>query len=63
MPRGFEDIVEADDVALDVGIGVLYTVAHSGLGGEVDDDIKTMLGKESVDKGFVGKVALYKVER
>ena len=57
MSAGFEDVVEADHVALDVGVGVLDAVAYAGLGGEVDDNVEVVLGKEGVDEGFVGEVA------
>ena len=43
MPAGFEDVVEAEDVALDVGVGVVDGVADAGLGGEVDDNIELVL--------------------
>ena len=38
LPAGFEDIVKAEDIGLDIGIGVFEAVPHAGLGGEVDDD-------------------------
>ena len=57
MPAGFEDVVEADHIALDVGVGVLDAVAYAGLGGEVDDDVEVVLGKDFVDEGFVGEIA------
>ena len=57
MAAGFEDVVEADEVGFDVGIGVSDAVADTGLGGEVDDDIELVFGEESVDEIAVGDVA------
>ena len=54
---GLEDVVEADEVGLDVGVGVGDGVADAGLGGEVDDDVEVVVGEEFVDGGFVGDVA------
>ena len=36
---GFEDVVEADEVGLDIGIGVGDAIAHTSLGCEVDNDL------------------------
>ena len=58
VAAGFEDIVEANEVGFDVGVWVVDTVANAGLGGEVDDDVGLVLGKQLVDGGFVGEVAL-----
>ena len=58
MAAGFEDVVEADDVGLDIGIGILDAVTDAGLGCEVDDNIELPFGKEVVDKGLVGNVTL-----
>ena len=57
MAAGFEDVVEADEVGFDVGIGVSDAVADTGLGGEVDDDIELVLCEEGVDEVAVGDVA------
>ena len=63
MPTGFEDVVEAEDVALDVGIGVVDAVAHSGLGGDVDHDIELVLLEQLIDKLLIGNAAFYKRPR
>ena len=54
MPTGFEDVVETNDVAFDIGVGVLDAVAHAGLGGEIDYNVEVILFEESIDEGFVG---------
>ena len=58
MAAGFEDVVEAYHVGLDIGIGILDAVADSCLSGEVDYDVEVILGKEGIDGGFVSDVAL-----
>ena len=58
MPACFQDVVEPDHVALDIGIRVLDTVADTRLGRQVNDNIEVILRKESVDERLVGKVAL-----
>ena len=58
MPAGFQDVVEAHHVALDVGVGVLDAVADTGLRRQVHDDVKRILRKQLVDQFFVGDVAL-----
>lgn len=55
---GFEDIVEADEVALDVGVRVRDGIADAGLGGEVHDDGEMVLFEQAVDGGLVGEVRL-----
>ncbi len=49
-----EDVVEADDVALDIHVGILDAIADTGLCGEVHHDVETVLGKEAVDQLLVG---------
>jgi len=40
MPAAFEDVPEADEIRIDVGLGVLELIAHAGLGGEMHDRIE-----------------------
>ena len=63
VSTGFEDVVEAEDVALDIGIGVFDAVAHSGLGCEVDDDVELVLLEQAVHQFTVSDAALYKRPR
>ena len=57
MAAGFEDVVETDEVALDVGIGVGDAVADAGLGGEVHHNLRMIFGEDAVDEGAVGDVS------
>ena len=58
MAAGFEDVIETDEVALDVGIGVGDAVADAGLCCEVDNDAGLVFLEEAVDAGLVGDVVL-----
>ena len=53
---GFQDIVKADEVALDVGFGVRDGIADACLGGEVHNNGKMVFFEESVDGRLVGEV-------
>ena len=52
----FQDVVESDEVALDVGIRVCDGIADACLGGEVHDDGKVVLLEQAVDCCLVGEV-------
>jgi len=54
MAASFEDVEEADDVAVDVGARVLQRVAHAGLRGEVDHAV----GLEGVERGVQRRAIL-----
>ena len=64
-----EDVVESDEVALDIGVGVGDAVAHACLGGQVDDygyvvvreDVLhyCLVGDGGVDEGPVALQRLY----
>ena len=56
----FQDVVETDEVALDVGIRVRDGIADTGLGGEVHDDGKVVFLEQAVDCSLVGEVRLDK---
>ncbi len=57
VPAGFQDVVEAYHVALDVGVRVLNGIAHTCLGGKVYHNVEMLFGKEFFYEGFVGNVA------
>ena len=58
VSAGFQDIVEAYHIALDVGIGVLDGVTNPSLGSEVDNDIKVIRGKQLVNLALVCDIHL-----
>ena len=59
MAAGFQNVQEADQVALQVGIRVRDGVAHAGLGGEVHDLVELFFGKELVQGFLVVDAHLY----
>lgn len=58
MAAGFENVIEANHIAFNVGIRVGDGVANTCLCTEIDHDIWMILLKDAVDKGFVCKIAL-----
>ena len=62
VAAGFEDVVEADEVGFDVGIGVGDAVAYACLCSKVDYNLGPELGKEFVDELAVGYVAFDKAK-
>lgn len=52
-----EEVVEADQVRVDIDIRVVDAVAHAGLRGEIDEDVKAVGRKELVDERLVCDVA------
>ncbi len=58
VSAGFQNVVESDEVALDVGVGVRDGITDASLGGEVHDDGEVVLLEQAVDGGLVGEVRL-----
>ncbi len=56
VPAAFEDIQKADDVGIDVLVGMVEGVAHAGLGGQMDDIVRPQLGKQFFHAAPVGQV-------
>ena len=63
VSAGFKNVVEAYDVALHVGIGVLDAVTHTRLGGQVDHDVEVIFLKKLVYQVAVGNAASYEGPR
>ena len=38
MAAGFQDIVEAYEIALDIGVRIRYGITDTGLSGKIDHD-------------------------
>ena len=58
MTACLQDVVESDEVALNITVGVGDAVAHSSLGSEVDDYIYLVVGKQLLNEVLVGYAAL-----
>ena len=61
VAAGFQDIVEANHVALDVRIGILDTIPHTGLGGQVHNDIEVVFSEQFVNQRFVRQIPLREI--
>ena len=62
VPAALEDVGEADDIAVDVGVRVDQRVAHAGLRGQVHDAVELLLREQRRDALAVGHVHLHEAE-
>mmetsp|Transcript_59449 Transcript_59449/g.140639 ORF Transcript_59449/g.140639 Transcript_59449/m.140639 type:complete len:306 (+) Transcript_59449:1652-2569(+) len=62
VAAAFQDVGEADDVAVDVGVGVLDRVAHPGLRRQVHHPVEALFGKQLGHALAVGHVHLHEAE-
>ena len=54
MPPGqFHDVEGADDIAVQIGAGVLQRIAHPGLRGEMDDHLRLKVIRHPVEQGRI----------
>ena len=60
MTTGFENVVEADEVRLDVGIGIGDAVAHTGLSSEVHHNLWLVFVEDFVNGSLVSNIAFHK---
>src|SRR5205807_55205 len=51
-----QNMAEADKVALHIEGGVLNGVTYSGLGGEIDDGLRSPLGEELIHRVGIGNI-------
>jgi len=61
VAAGLEDVVEADEVGLDISIGIGDGIADTCLGGQVHYHIEMVLIEEFIDQRFIGNVSLDKL--
>ena len=54
MSASFEDVDEADQVAVDVFMGMRQRVAHARLGRQMGDGVERLGFKERLDRGAIG---------
>ncbi len=62
VAAAFEQVGEADDVRLHVGVRILQRVAHAGLRGEVDDGVEVAFLEQVFHHHAVGDVVLEEAE-
>jgi hypothetical protein len=58
LATAFEHVHEADQIAVDVGVGVEQRVAHAGLGGQVDHALETFAGEQCGHRRPIGDIHL-----
>ena len=54
MSTGFQNVVKADEITLDISIWVGYAVTHPGLSGKIHYHSRFVLCEKAVDAGLVG---------
>ena len=62
VAAAFEQVGEADDVGLHVGVRILQRVAHAGLRGEVDDGVEVAFFEQVFGHHAVGDVVFEEAE-
>ena len=50
MAAGFQNVVEADDVAFNIYVRMIDTVTYTCLGSQIDDDIKRVFSEQIINK-------------
>ena len=60
MAAGFQNVIEANHVTLDVGVRVGDGIADTSLSAQIDHNVWVILLKNTVDESFIRKVALDK---
>ena len=61
VAAGFKNVIEANHVALDIGVGILYRVTHAGLCCEIHDDVELIFGEQGINNGLICKISLDEV--
>ena len=59
VAAGLKYVVEAYEIAFYIGVWIGDAVAHTGLGGQIDDYGKLVAVKEGLDHALVGNGGLY----
>lgn len=62
VAAAFENIDEADQIAIHVSVWILDRIANAGLRGEVDDLVEFLFGEQFFHPGAVSHIEFYKAE-
>ena len=62
VSAAFEDVQEPDDVGVGIGVRIVQRMADAGLGGQMDDGVEAIGGKQFAKRRAIGDVALLEVE-
>ena len=60
MTAALQQIDEAHDVGVHIGVGIFKGIAHTGLSRQVDHHVKGFAAKKVVHRGTVGQIDLRK---
>ena len=61
VAASLKDVVEPDDVALNIHIGILNAVAHARLCGQINHGVKLILPEQPLDELPVGNASLHEL--
>jgi hypothetical protein len=59
MTAGFENIDEADQVGIDVGVGILQRIAHTRLGSQIDHPLRAIPHEGFSERPPIFQVGMY----
>ena len=62
MAAAFENINEADQIAINVSVRILDRIANASLRSEMDDFVEAFFGKQFLHPGTVGHIKFDKAE-
>ena len=62
VPAALQNIDEAFEVGIDIGVRMVDRMTHAGLGREVDYDLETVLREQRRHCRTIGKVGLHETE-
>ncbi len=62
VPARFEDVDEADEIALDVRVRILDRIAHAGLRGEIDHALGLEVGERALHRGAIFERGAHEAE-
>ena len=61
MPARLQDVVEPDDVALNIHIGILNAIAHASLDSQVHHNIELVFLEQFINQFAVGNASLHEL--
>src|SRR5450756_257612 len=62
VPASLQDIEEAFEIGVDIGMGVIDRMAHAGLGRKMHHRRETVLGKQTSNRRTVGEIELHETK-
>ena len=62
VPASFQDIGEADQIGVDIGVRILKRVSHARLRGQMDDDRKPMPREQRRYRGTIRHIKPFELK-